>query len=283
MERSAAGSREGAGPDGARSGRVGHIAWSAWGEGEGTPILALHGLTDSRECWVPLVPLLAQGRTVVAVDARGHGGSGVPPEPFTVMALAQDAAAIVRTVLDRPVLAVGHSMGGLVAEELALGFPELVVGLVLEDPAWSAAKDTDAAGVPLWLRGFVTTLRGLSQEELEARSRAENPGWVEDEHAVWARSKRQVHPDLLRVLHEWGERDWPVALADVDVPVTLITGDVGRGAIVGAGMVAQVADRPPRGGLTHVPVPGAGHSIRREHRDVVVAAVLAAARAADRR
>ncbi|MEK8225835.1 alpha/beta fold hydrolase [Oerskovia sp. M15] len=79
---------------------------------------------------------LARSRDVLAPDARGHGGSDLPDEPFTLAALADDAARVVREVLGRPAVVVGHSMGGLTAQELALRHPDLVLGLVLEDPAW---------------------------------------------------------------------------------------------------------------------------------------------------
>lgn len=106
--------------------------------GTGVPVVLLHGLTDSSACW-PTVLHRYAGRPVVALDARGHGGTPLPDEPFTIAALAADAVRALRALDLGPALLVGHSMGGATAEEIALTAPELVAGLVLEDPAWHDA------------------------------------------------------------------------------------------------------------------------------------------------
>lgn len=118
--------------------------------GGGLPVVLLHGLTDSSACWPAVLPrLVAAGRRVVALDARGHGGRPVPDEPFTIAALAADAAAELRALDLGPAVVVGHSMGGVTAQELAATAPDLVAALVLEDPAWREAPvvaDVDLAG-----------------------------------------------------------------------------------------------------------------------------------------
>lgn len=271
---------------GVREGLLELVAWAAYGGGRGVPVLALHGVTDSGAVWAPLVEHLAGQRLVVTVDARGHGRSGLPNAPLTMAALAGDAASVVRVVVGRPVVVVGHSLGGIVAQELALAEPELVAGLVLEDPAWRVDREVGARGVPLWLPGAVASFAGRSQAQLEAWSRAENPGWPDDEHAPWAASKREVDPRLTEVPHEWAGRDWVESLADIRVPVTLVTGDVRRGGIVDSAQVARAQEllgRAPEGLLTHVAAPGAGHNVRREAREIFFAAVDAALSRAQQR
>lgn len=262
------------------TGRVGHVAWTAYGplDAPGTPVLLLHGVTDSGACWPGVVAHLSQRETrpVVALDARGHGRSGLPDEPFTIAALAAETAAVVREVLGRPVLAVGHSMGGLTAQELALTEPDLVVGLVLEDPAWRRDRRVTGTGALDWLPQAVAEAAVRTQEEMEARSRAENPHWPDDEHAPWAESALAISPRLCDVPHEWDGRDWIESMGGVRVPVTLVTGEVERGAIVDEARVARVTEllgAAPEGLLTHVHVPGVGHSIRRDDRQAFLAAL----------
>lgn len=99
--------------------------------GDGPPLLLLMGLGYARWGWGPLTPLLAERFTVVAHDNRGIGESDVPQGPYTARQLAEDAVS----VLDAAGLARAHvlatSLGGMAAQELALGFPERVDRLVL--------------------------------------------------------------------------------------------------------------------------------------------------------
>ncbi len=277
--------------DGTTATPDGAVAWTLHGPppgAGGVPVLALHGVTDSGACWTPVLDAWADQRAVVTVDARGHGRTPLPPDGrLQISRLAADAAAVVRDVVGRPVVAVGHSMGGLVAEELALSEPAMVAGLVLEDPAWSARREVDERGVPSWLPGFVASFddgagRRATQAELEARSRRESAGWADAEHATWAESKRQVDRRLALGPHAWDERDWAAALVDVPVPVLLVTGDPARGAIVDEPLLvrarAALGDR-----LTHVAAAGAGHSVRREAPPVFLGAVAAMLREVDAR
>ncbi len=263
------------------AGTTGSIAWDRYGSGDGVPLLALHGWSDSGACWTPSVPAWAVGRTVLTVDARGHGRTPLPDEPFTIAALAGDAAAVIRAVLGRPVVVVGHSMGGLVAEELALLAPDLVRAMVLEDPAWRVGRDADARGVPLGLRDGVLGLAGQDAASLLREGREQNPAWPEDELGPWVSAKLDLDRRLVDVPHRWDARDWVEVLADLDVPVTLLTGDPRAGAIVDADQVSRAA-AILGARLRHVPLP-TGHSVRREARRDAEAAVAAALARADGR
>ena len=266
----------------ARHGDVDGVAWDLIGDGPGVPVLALHGVTDSGACWHPVARHWATDRAVLTVDARGHGRSGLPrDEAFTIAALADDVARVLDAVLGgRPVVAVGHSMGGLVAEELALAEPDLVTALVLEDPAWSRDGELDEHGVPSWLRSFVRSFAGGSRGALEARSYEESPRWPDDEHSPWAASKRQLDQGFVDVPHDWRARDWVDAVAGLAMPVTLVTGDPALGALVTPEQAARAAallgDR-----FTHVPIAGAGHNVRRDRRAEFLAAVAPVLAAAD--
>lgn len=275
------------------------------------PVVLLHGLTDSSACWPTVRHRYDRdGRVVVALDARGHGGVPLPDEPFTVAALAADAARALRELGTGPALVVGHSMGGVTAEELALTAPELVAGLVLEDPAWhdggviGAVEDADVVGLagddagaargtaadgsrgkPAWLGASIAALAGRTVEQIAARGRIENPTWSPEEVRGWAEAKTGLDPRLADVPHDWAAREWVEALADVRVPVTLLTAEPGRGVVSPrqAARAAELLGPAPEGLLTHVPVAGAGHSIRREAPEAYLAALDAAVAAADAR
>lgn len=246
------------------------------------PVVLLHGLTDSSACWPTVLPrYAAAGRRVVALDARGHGGTPLPDETFSIGALAADAARALRELDLGPALVVGHSMGGVTAEELALVAPDLVAGLVLEDPAWvgaepGAAPDPvhAAGGRPAWLAPALAAVAGRSVAEIAAVGRRENPGWSPEEVLGWADAKSRLDPRLADVPHDWTGRDWVGALADVRVPVTLLTAAPGAGVVTPAQAARAAAVLGDR--LTHVPVPSAGHNIRRDAPAAYLAALDAA-------
>jgi 3-oxoadipate enol-lactonase len=99
--------------------------------GAGPPVLLVQGLGYGGRGWGPVVDLLAQDHLVVLFDNRGFGASDVPPGPYTVSLLAADALAVLDAAGLERANVVGASLGGMVAQELALGHPERVDRLVL--------------------------------------------------------------------------------------------------------------------------------------------------------
>lgn len=90
--------------------------------GSGAPLLLIHGITESRRTWDPLVPALAQHHTVVAVDLPGHGEAG-PAASYDVESMAGAVARDVEAAGVGPPVVVGHSLGGVVATALAAFHP----------------------------------------------------------------------------------------------------------------------------------------------------------------
>jgi len=103
-------------------------------EGQGPPLLLLHGLGGSQDDWRRQVPAFAQRYRVIVPDLRGFGDSE-RREPFTVQQHARDVAALLGALGIPRAHVVGLSMGGAVAMELALSDPARVAGLVLANTA----------------------------------------------------------------------------------------------------------------------------------------------------
>jgi 3-oxoadipate enol-lactonase len=99
--------------------------------GEGAPVLLIHGWGYGLWGWEPVVGPLASRYRVVAFDNRGVGGSDVPPGPYTVADMAEDAVAVLDAAGLRTAHVVGTSLGGMIAQEVALDFPDRVDRLVL--------------------------------------------------------------------------------------------------------------------------------------------------------
>lgn len=96
------------------------------------PALVLSGSlgTDLR-LWEPLLPVLAERFRVVRYDLRGHGLTDAPAGPYTIPALAQDLARLLDHLAVRGAVVCGLSIGGMIAQALAVARPDLVKALVL--------------------------------------------------------------------------------------------------------------------------------------------------------
>ena len=98
-----------------------HVATAASG-GDATPVILVHGITESAATWDPLIDRLTQQRRVIAMDLRGHGRSGTA-DRYDLEAMAGDVAAVAISLdLDRPHL-VGHSLGGAVVSAAGAALP----------------------------------------------------------------------------------------------------------------------------------------------------------------
>jgi pimeloyl-ACP methyl ester carboxylesterase len=99
--------------------------------GDGEPLLLIHGLGYGRWGWRPLVGPLSSRFRVVTFDNRGIGESDVPPAPYSASLMAEDAVFVLDAAgIDRAHV-LGTSLGGMVAQALAVEHPERVDRLVL--------------------------------------------------------------------------------------------------------------------------------------------------------
>lgn len=104
----------------------------AWEEsGSGPPLLLIQGLGYARWGWEPVVPLLAPRWRTISFDNRGVGESSSPPGPYTAAEMADDAVAVLDAAGVGRAAIVGVSLGGMVAQELAVSHPERLTALVL--------------------------------------------------------------------------------------------------------------------------------------------------------
>jgi pimeloyl-ACP methyl ester carboxylesterase len=102
------------------------------GNPRGTPVILLHGYTDSRRSYDRILSLLPASFHVFAVTHRGHGDSGKPDAGYTPSHFAADLAAFLDTMRIESAVIVGHSMGSTVVQRFAIDYPSRTRALVLE-------------------------------------------------------------------------------------------------------------------------------------------------------
>jgi pimeloyl-ACP methyl ester carboxylesterase len=108
------------------------IHYAEQGDPTGEPVILLHGFTDSLVSWNRVLPLLPSGLHVFALSNRGHGDSSRPESGYTLPQFAADVLAFMDAVDLPRATVVGHSMGSLIAQQVAIAAPHRVTRLVLE-------------------------------------------------------------------------------------------------------------------------------------------------------
>jgi len=103
-----------------------------WDEqGSGSPVLLIMGLSFTHQMWFRVLPELARRHRVILFDNRGVGRSDVPAGPYFIRDMARDAVAVMNAAGVSSAQVIGASMGGMIAQELALRCPERVDSLLL--------------------------------------------------------------------------------------------------------------------------------------------------------
>jgi pimeloyl-ACP methyl ester carboxylesterase len=235
--------------------------------GVGVPVVFLHGFGDYGDCWQGLLQRLPTEINATLVDSMGHGHTGFPADGCDSVARRDSVIALLRDHIG-PAVLVGHSMGAATALAVAAHAPELVRGIVLEDPPWWAAaideRGRDALrisrgeSIVQWIDGLQTQ----SVADITADSRAAHPNWDEIEFEHWARSKTRVNlagVDLpFRDIPESLREQWR-ALA---CPSLLMTGNPVHGAIVTDEVAHQFLETAQLSSRSHHAT--VGHDTRRD-------------------
>src|SRR3569623_431762 len=146
-------------------------------EGRGPTVVLAHALGCDLTMWDEVAQELARGFTVLRYDHRGHGKSEVVAAPASIEDMADDAADLILRETDGCVHFVGLSMGGMVAQQLAVRHPELVTTVVIANS--SSRYDDTARG--MWRARIETALNlGMGAIADAVMPRWFTPQWAGD-------------------------------------------------------------------------------------------------------
>lgn len=108
------------------------VRYLDWG-GDGSPLLALHGLASSAHWYDVVAPLLRDRHRLIAPDQRGHGQTTNAPSGYDWKTLSDDLAGLLDHIGVGEVSVMGHSWGGNVATNFAANYPDRVKRLIMID------------------------------------------------------------------------------------------------------------------------------------------------------
>jgi 2-succinyl-6-hydroxy-2,4-cyclohexadiene-1-carboxylate synthase len=228
--------------------------------GEGYPVFLIHGYTGNLRNWAFQVPVLSREFRMVSMDHRGHGHSDKPtqPEDYSLELMAEDAYGLLEHLGIRECYVVGHSMGGVVAQLLALNHPEPVRALVLVD---TAAEVPDGfrpqERAPLLDIAREQGMEAVFEEQLRANPMAEQlraqPVLLEVWRQQFLMTSREAYLYVARGMVE-GQ---PILdkLESIEVPTLVVCGENDDPFM---GPCRRIHERIP--GSEFVIIPGAGHT-----------------------
>ncbi|MFD5468325.1 alpha/beta fold hydrolase [Kitasatospora sp. NPDC127059] len=217
-------------------------------QGEGEPVVLLHGGGVGADSWYAQIPALAARFRVLAPERRGHGRTPDVEGPVTGDLMAGDLIALLETLATGPAHLVGWSAGATVALRAALRRPDLVRSLVLISGGVSRDGATDA---DLAILEDTERLEAMFRPQYEPLS-PDGPGHFPVVFAKWLTMWRE-EPDI-------GFE----ALAALPMPVLVMQGDDDGVRICHSAAVAAAA---PRGQLAVLP--GTSHTAPLEKPDLV--------------
>ena len=225
------------------------------------PVLLLHGLGVGGLVFQAFARRLLPHLAAVAPDLRGHGQSDAPPTGYQPSDYALDMVELIQAGLDPPAPVVGHSLGALVALELANLRPDLVTWLVLLDPPLDPElRNPEIASV--------CRLRHAPAGELEAYLLERNPGGGKLLAESLARLFRQASDAAFEAMLDSTRPQPPV----VSRPTLVVQADPERGGVLGDAAARAFVERLPHGKL--VKLRGATHSLHASHPAEVARAIL---------
>lgn len=197
-------------------------------DGDGEPVLLIHGLGSHRSDWRLQIAALRSRHRVVCYDIRGHGESGAPADKkrYHMPQLAAEAAALIRGLDLGPTHVVGLSLGGMIGFQLAVDHAELVRSLTVINSGPDVIPRTLKERVQLRLRLLMTRLVGprgvakllaprLFPKPEEAQLRL-------DFIAHMATNDRDAYLHTTRAVIGWSVAD---RLGEIDCPVLVVSGD----------------------------------------------------------
>lgn len=228
-------------------------------QGEGPPLVLLHGFPLDRTMWSAQLGMLSNQHRVIVPDLRGHGQSPAPDGPYPMDDLAADVIETLDALKVQPPFVVGGlSMGGYVALAMAERFADRLLGLILlntragpDSPEAASAREEKAATVER--DGSTESLTGMVEVLFAETTRQSRPELVEQVLAMIRQTPPAGAAGALRGMASRPDRLG--VLRSIEVPVLVIAGE--EDAIVPESESRAMAEAASAGEL--MVVPGVGH------------------------
>lgn len=233
------------------------------------PVLLLHGLYDRAECWQPVVDTLSRHFRLIMPDLRGHYRSDWPESGYALPDYATDALGVLDALEIAQADVLGHSLGALIAMELATVAPERVRSVMLEDPPSERDDHTRT-----WL-GALLSAKHCTEQQTYIALHGIHPGRSEDElrrETEWLRATADGPFLALMEMSGMGNARFVETLEQLSHQILLMQADPQHGGALSPNHARAAVTGHGRCRL--VQYHDTGHLIHRERPDEFVTAVM---------
>jgi 3-oxoadipate enol-lactonase len=229
--------------------------------GDGAPVVLLHPVGLDGSFWGSLPQKLASSRSVHAVDLMGHGDSPAASRPGQMVAHVESVSSVIEGI-GQPALVVGVSFGGMVAQNLAIGRPDLVAGLMLvschaglpeagRDMMAQRARAVDDGQMDMVVEGMLQNM--FSPELLE----------TDLGRSVCARLLANEPSNFAATWEALSEHAAHARLPEVSCPAAVLIGDADKATSLA--VARELADAIPHS--KYIEMKGAPHMLHLEHEE----------------
>jgi 3-oxoadipate enol-lactonase len=250
---------------------VGDVTLNYEQEGDGTDLVLIHGLGDDLRFWDADAPIFGRHHRVLRLDVRGFGASDKPAGPYSTSLFARDLEAVFAACGVVTAHVLGISMGGVIAQRIALDYPLRVRSLVLV----STSSEVGEKSISAWRRlAGVVERHGLDARSADA-SRAFAPGFAARHPEVVAESGRRTAANDPRAyaaaVRAVSDYNWTAELSRLTVPTLILQGLEDQ--LTPPGGAVRMSRALPHARL--LMITEAGHNLPIEQPEVFHASVLA--------
>ena len=242
-----------------------------YGSPSAQPLVLLHGGAWCWQEYLSLIPILARGWHVCAVDLRGNGRSGWTPGEYRLQDFTQDVVEFVEH-LHAPAVLAGHSIGGVVALMAAARCPQRVKAVIIEDSPldlenYQRVVDSSRDMFSIWLELKKSALSErhlcLSLADAFQAYPTITSQWI----TFFAGCLWQLDPTFFDVLlHDFSGfttgYDYKDIFAKIDCPILCMRGEPRLGAVMTDREVDWLKENVST--LSYVPIEGVGHLLHME-------------------
>lgn len=198
-------------------------------KGDGENLVMIHGMGDNLNMWYHQIPVFSKSFRVITYDVRGFGKTESPEGEYSTLVFADDLGELMKALGVRSGYFLGYSMGGRIALELAIKYPELVKALIIANssfgliPPSPQSIERRRAMLPLLESGDMKAVaETMTTSAFSPGFRTRNPA----EFDRYMKVKLQNTPEgQARVLRSMVKPSGPSDLSKVKCPVLMIAGD----------------------------------------------------------